>query len=196
MTHSRWRTVWYLIIWLSATTAIMFAAPVPRVASDDLRVEIVNIGGTDSGLFGATVKFTNSGTKPITLIKPRDGSEHCLIHPHYQFTIVGRDGKPLPFGDRCNFFGAPYSGTEWPKDYLLAVPGGKSVEVSVPIYGPMKPNTTYTVRFEYRFDPSADGTDANGLESHNVWRGSIASQVKMFAMTDTGIRTLAIGRKK
>ena len=83
-------------------TAVTHAADNPPQASP-LKLEL--------SATPLTVTFINTGKEPIRILKPLDGSEWCLIMPHYKLTVTDDRGQEMPMRARCGFFGYPYSGT-------------------------------------------------------------------------------------
>lgn len=119
--------------------------------------------------------FTNTGTEPLRILKPLDGSEWCLIMPHYRLTITDSQGKEVQLRPRCGLYGHPYTGTKWPDDYLVTLPPGESYTHPLHLHCHKLPAAgVYNLRFEYLFAPKTD-TTPGGAYPPGLWRGEAVS---------------------
>lgn len=141
----------------------------PRASSsraDALKVEI-----SDSPL---TVKFINTSTESLRILKPLDGSEWCWIMPHYKLTVTDRRGQTIPLSVRCGLYGYPYYETKWPDDYLVEIPAGGSYSRPLELNHDVPASGTYTLCFHYIFRPDNNRTRGGRYPRH-LWRGEVSS---------------------
>jgi hypothetical protein len=136
------------------------------VRSDALKLEL-----SDSPL---TLRFINTSSDPVRILKPLDGSEWCWIMPYYKLTVTDQRGQTIPLSGRCGLHGYPYYDTKWPNDYLVEIPAGGSfshplrLNHEVPVTGP------YTLCFSYIFKPDSNRTPG-GRYPRQLWRGEVSS---------------------
>jgi hypothetical protein len=144
------------------------AAPVPRPRSPALILEL----RADP----LTARFVNRGRKPVRILKPLDGSEWCWIMPHYRLSILDDRDREAALAPRCKLYGFPYTGTRWPEDYVVTIPGGGEYTRPVGHNHVLRKEGTYRVRLEYRFTPKANRTPGGGYPE-GLWVGSLISNV-------------------
>jgi hypothetical protein len=120
------------------------------------------------------VTFTNTGTEPLRILKPLDGSEWCWIMPHYRLTVTDDRGQEVPFSIRCKLFGHPYSDTKWPDDYLVTIPAGGSYKHPLTANHHIKATGVFSLRFQYRFTPETNQF-LGGTYPADLWRGEASS---------------------
>ena len=145
------------------------AAPVPQPRPSVLLLEL----RTDP----LTARFVNPGRDSVRILKPLDGSEWCWIMPHYRLTVIDDHDRVAPLAARCLMYGFPYTGTAWPADYVVTIPGGG--EHIHPVRGHhhvLREAGTYRLRLEYLFAPKA-GRTPGGPYPDGLWVGSALSNV-------------------
>ena len=143
------------------------AAPQAGTAPRDaLKVELVE--------FPLSVKFTNSGTKPVRILKPVDGSESCWFMPYYKLTVKDQAGREIPRLPRCGMTGFIWSNTKWPDDYLVTVPPGGSFSRPLHVNHDIPKTALYTLCFHYVFRPESNRTPVGRYPRH-LWRGELVS---------------------
>jgi hypothetical protein len=121
-----------------------------------------------------TVRFRNLGPRPVGILKPLDGSEHCLLMPYYRFNVTDPDGGLLERLPReCAFWG-PWPANEWPQDQLVEIQPGATLDVETYLPYRFGREGPHTIDFEYVYEPIRERLPP----PPTAWRGSIkASEV-------------------
>lgn len=122
-----------------------------------LSVELTDVhtqteGPDGWGRFGATIRFRNHATESLWVVKPLDGSRDGRVKPYYNLSVTGPVDPDERVRGRCIYCGK-WANTEWPRDYLLQVPAGKTAEIKGAIGGVLRGAGRYTLEFEYVYLP-------------------------------------------
>ncbi len=122
----------------------------------------------------SVVRFTNTSNKPIQILRPLDGSLWGWHMPHYKLDIVGQDGKSLPLGPRCGVSGL-WAHMKWPKEYIITMKPGESVDQEIWSHHMIPEDGTYTVTFSYTYK---SGTTSLNPEKYpdGLWEGEAKSK--------------------
>lgn len=125
--------------------------------------------------FYVQLSFHNATPKPVSILKPVDGSLVCRHMPYYRFTIRDPDGQKLPINAGCGLSGL-WADTRWPQDYLVEIPPGKSYKTQMTVYFlRFKKKGAHTVSFEYVYEP----TKERFAPPLQAWRGSLKASDSM-----------------
>jgi hypothetical protein len=84
---------------------------------------------------GFLVRFKNGSKRPVTIVRPQDGSFYGWVEPHYKFVIDRRGGgKAATMLPRCGNHGAVYN-----EHSMVSLEPGKSFELDVRVPVDLKP---------------------------------------------------------
>jgi len=157
-----------LLSGLVAASLVGCATPAPRAqVSATLKVEI-----SDSPL---ALRFTNSGSEPMQILKPLDGSESCWIMPYYKLIVTDMRGKEIRRSARCGMMDL-WEGTKWPDDYLVTIlPGGSYSRLLRPNHD-LPASGTYKLCFHYIFEPATKWVFGKRYPK-DLWRGETSSNI-------------------
>jgi len=135
----------------------------------------VTLNMTDNEDF--VVRFVNQSDKPISILKPLDGSYYSWIMPHYAFSLDDGKGTKFDQFSRCGNFGHPYSDTTWPDDYLVEIGPGKTYEEAAYLPFVIPEDGEYTVTFNYVFTPDTDLLPTGEhTYPRKLWKGKVTSK--------------------
>ena len=132
-----------------------------------------------------SARFANTGSEPVRILRPLDGSEWGWIMPHYRLTVIDGSDRERPLAPRCKLFGFPYMGTIWPVDYLVTIPPGGEHIRSIGHSHVLAEEGMYRVRLEYLFMPKLDRTPG-GQYPEGLWVGSVISNIVEVRLSPRG----------
>jgi hypothetical protein len=122
------------------------------------------------GQYSVTIRFQNNGPEPVSIIEPLDGSTRGRHMPHYRFNMWDADQKPLEPAKGCGTWNdGRWSGTQWPRDYLVEIKPGLSHDLELALPCEIGRDGAYTIAFEYVYRPDNESLDP----PPSAWRGSV-----------------------
>ena len=137
----------------------------------------------DKSLFNRNpviVRFTNTTNKPISILRPLDGSLWCWHRPYYKLEVQDADRRGLDLAARCGVSGL-WADTKWPDDYMVDLFPGESFEKELGIHHPIPADGEYTVTFSYIYFSDATKAETRTYPS-GLWQGTARSKPITFRL--------------
>lgn len=124
------------------------------------------------------VRFRNISDRPVTILRPLDGSSWGWYMPEYRFAATDDAGQELELSGRCGVSGLWHQ-TTWPDSYLVEIPAGSTHVMRQHLPYQIEHGKVYTVALEYVVDPDAL-PEAQQAQSLGIpaaaWVGSARSE--------------------
>ena len=148
-------------------------APPDPIAVEIVSTHVLNDRASEIHL---ALRFTNRTATSIFLLKQLEGSDRDVHMPYYRFRVTDHRGDPVRGGGYCNAGGVLWSGTTWPKDYLVEVRPGESLRDVYRLSSTPTVPGSYTIDFEYVYLPNET---AYPSPPPQAWRGILRAMSVM-----------------